>query len=349
MTFAPSILAARARPLPFASSVLPGLILCAGLAAAARGVEAAEHALLGRAWLESLAIAILLGAAVRAVWTPGPRFAAGIELCARRMIEAAVVLLGLSVSTSALLAAGWRLPAAIAGVVAVAIVGGYAIGRLLGLNRRLATLIACGNAICGNTAIAAVAPVIGADGDEVAPAIAFTAALGIAAVLGLPLLGAALHQTPLQFGALAGLTVYAVPQVLAAAAPAGPAAVQFGAAVKLTRVLMLGPVFAVLSLTGAAGDRAAAARPRLLTLIPWFVLGFIACAALRAAGAVPTMVLAPAAQLTNLLTLLSMAALGLTADLTALRRAGPRAAGAALLSLALLLVMALAVIKGAGL
>lgn len=345
MTFALSFPATRPRPLPSAAALIPGLLLCAGLAVAARLLEAAERAVFGHAWFESLAIAIVLGAGVRAVWTPGPRFAAGIELCARRMIEAAVVLLGLSVSTSALLAAGWMLPAAIAGVVALAIVGGYAIGRLLGLNGRLAMLIACGNAICGNTAIAAVAPVIGADGDEVAPAIAFTAALGIAAVLGLPLLGAALHQTPLQFGAMAGLTVYAVPQVLAAAAPAGPAAVQFGAAVKLTRVMMLGPVFAALSLTGGAH----AARPRLTSLIPWFVLGFIACAALRAAGAVPTAVLAPAAGLTSLLTLLSMAALGLNADLAALRRAGPRAASAALLSLALLLGLALVVIKGAGL
>ncbi len=348
MTFAPSILATRARPLPFVSSVAPGLLLCAGLAAAARGLEAAERAVFGRAWFESLAIAILLGAALRAVWAPGPRFAAGIDLCARRLIEAAVVLLGLSVSASALLAGGWALPAAIALVVAVAILGGYGVGRLLGLNRRLATLIACGNAICGNTAIAAVAPVIGAKADEVAPAIAFTAALGIAAVLGLPLLGAALHQTPLQFGALAGLTVYAVPQVLAAAAPAGPAAVQFGAAVKLTRVLMLGPVFAVLSLTGASEDRPRAPLSPL-TLVPWFVLGFAACAALRAAGLVPAAVVAPAAQLTNLLTLLSMAALGLTADLAALRRAGPRAAGAAVLSLGLLLTLALVVIKGTGL
>ena len=111
---------------------------------------------------------------------------------------------------------------------------------------------------------------------------------------------------------------------------------------------MLGPVFAVLSLTGASEDRPRAALSPL-TLVPWFVLGFAACAALRAAGLVPAAVVAPAAQLTNLLTLLSMAALGLTADLAALRRAGPRAAGAAVLSLGLLLTLALVVIKGTGL
>ncbi|WP_254461974.1 putative sulfate exporter family transporter, partial [Yersinia enterocolitica] len=79
------------------------------------------------------------------------------------------------------------------------------IGRLLGLPTRMALLVACGNAICGNSAIAAVAPVIGADSDDVAASIAFTAVLGVVVVLGLPLLGIALGMTGLAFGTLAGL------------------------------------------------------------------------------------------------------------------------------------------------
>ena len=132
--------------------------------------------------------------------------------------------------------------------VATTIGASYGLGRLLGLPHRMATLVACGNSICGNSAIAAVAPVIGADGDDVAAAIAFTAVLGVAAVLGLPLLGGELGMGVLSFGAFAGLTVYAVPQVLAAAAPMGVVAVQFGTLVKLVRVLMLGPVCFVLSI-----------------------------------------------------------------------------------------------------
>ena len=107
----------------------------------------------------------------------------------------------------------------IASVVAVAILASYGIGRLLGLPVRMALLVACGNSICGNSAIAAVAPVIGADGDDVAASIAFTAVLGVLAVLGLPLLAPLLGLSGHQYGVLAGLTVYAVPQVLAATAP----------------------------------------------------------------------------------------------------------------------------------
>ena len=127
----------------------------------------------------------------------------------------------------------------------------FGIGRALGLSKRLAILVACGNSICGNSAIAAVAPVIGADGDDVASSIAFTAVLGVVVVLILPLLGAILHMTQLGYGALAGLTVYAVPQVIAAAAPMGAKSVQIGTLVKLIRVLMLGPVCLVLSLMTA--------------------------------------------------------------------------------------------------
>ena len=90
----------------------------------------------------------------------------------------------------------------------------YGIGRAMGLPHKLAVLVACGNAICGNSAIAAVAPVIHAEKEHVASAIAFTAILGVAVVIGLPFLITPLGLSHYQYGVLAGLTVYAVPQVL---------------------------------------------------------------------------------------------------------------------------------------
>ena len=133
---------------------------------------------------------------------------------------------------------------------------------MLGLSTRLSILIACGNSICGNSAIAAVAPVIGADGDEIASSISFTAILGVMMVLGLPLLIPLLQLSATQYGILAGLTVYAVPQVLAATVPAGLVSTQIGTLVKLMRVLMLGPVVVGLSLLAPRlhGGRAQARR-----------------------------------------------------------------------------------------
>jgi len=235
----------------------------------------------------------------------------------------------------------------------------YGLGRLLGLPRRMATLIACGNSICGNSAIAAVAPVIGADGEDVSAAIAFTAVLGVAVVLGLPSLIPLLHLSRAQYGALAGLTVYAVPQVLAATAPFGAIAMQVGTMVKLVRVLMLGPVVLALTLLTrswrdqpdeapphvTAGDRPAAGKLPLHKLIPWYIIGFLALIALRSVGAVPNAALGPLAAVANMLTVISMAALGLGTDLRAVAHAGGRVVAVVSLSLLLLGAISLCLIR----
>ena len=281
-------------------------------------------------------LAILVGAAVRTAWSPGPRWKSGIDFSAKLLLEIAVVLLGASVSAATILAAGWPLLVSILGIVAGAILLSFTIGRLLGLSKRLAILVACGNSICGNSAIAAVAPVIGADGDEVAASIAFTAVLGVIVVLILPFVGAILGMSELGYGALAGLTVYAVPQVLAAATPMGARAVQIGTLVKLIRVLMLGPVCLVLSLVSAklreepdepapnvtAGDRPAPGRPPLHQLVPWFVIGFLVMVVVRSLGLIPARALAPISLTATIFTVISMAALGLGVDVRTVSRSG---------------------------
>jgi uncharacterized integral membrane protein (TIGR00698 family) len=341
--------------------ILPGVALCALVTVAARLAETIEHRLFGRAWLESLVLAILIGTAIRTLWTPDVRWRCGINFCAKTVLEVAVVLLGASLSAATILAAGPALLAGIVVVVAVAIGASYSLGRALGLPPRMATLVACGNSICGNSAIAAVAPVIGADGDDVATAIAFTAVLGVAAVLGLPLLAGVLHMSGLQYGVLAGLTVYAVPQVLAATAPLGAVALQVGTLVKLCRVLMLGPVCLVLSIVArrwreetdvrapdvSAGDRPVQASPHRLALgdlVPWFILGFLALAAMRSLNLVPVRLLAPTASISSLLTVVSMAALGLGVDIRVVARAGGPVTAAVCLSLLVLGLISLGLI-----
>ncbi len=338
--------------------VLPGVGLCIAVTLAASLLQGLEHRLFGRAWLESLVLAILVGAVMRTAWTPGERWRVGVDFSAKILLEIAVVLLGASVSAATILSAGPALLVGIAAVVTTAIAASYGMGRLLGLPHRMATLVACGNSICGNSAIAAVAPVIGADGEDVAASIAFTAILGVIAVLGLPLLGVALHMSGLQFGALAGLTVYAVPQVLAATAPLGATAVQVGTLVKLVRVLMLGPVCFVLSLITSrlreetdepaphvtAGDRPRPGHLALHKLVPWFIVGFLLMIAARSLGLIPTAALAPVAQAASLLTVISMAALGLGTDMRVVAKAGGRVTAAVVLSLAVLGLISLGLV-----
>ncbi len=318
-------------------TLLPGLLLCLAVTVVATLLESAETRLFGRAWLESLVLAILVGTVVRTLWTPGARWRAGVAFSAKTLLEVAVLLLGASVSVQTLMAVGPGLILGIAGIVVAAILASYGLGRAFGLPARMAILVACGNSICGNSAIAAVAPVIGAESKDVASSIAFTAVLGVVVVLTLPLLVPLAHLSELQFGVLAGLTVYAVPQVLAATAPVGAIAVQIGTLVKLVRVLMLAPVVLALSVGVARrnGSQAGAAptRPKLSRLVPWFILGFLGLAAIRSVGLVPQAALAPIALVANLLTVISMAALGLGVDVRVVARAGAGVTATVVLSL----------------
>ncbi len=350
-----------ATPGIFVRRVLPGVLLCAAVTVFSFGLERIEAGVFGRAWLEALVLAILVGTAIRTAWTPGKRWAAGINFSAKTLLEVAVLLLGASISARTLVAAGPGLLVGIAATVAVAIGASYRMGRLFGLPRRMSTLIACGNSICGNSAIAAVAPVIGADSEDIAASIAFTAVLGVIVVLLLPLLVPLLALTHLQYGVMAGLTVYAVPQVLAATAPVGTVAVQMGTLVKLVRVLMLGPVVVVLSLFASrlrdeptapgeltAGDRPAPGRPPLHKLVPWFIVGFVVLAAARSAGLIPAATLGPVSFVANLLTVVSMAALGLGVDVRVVARAGVPVTTTVTLSLVLLGAISLGLIRVLG-
>nr|WP_298796618.1 putative sulfate exporter family transporter [uncultured Acetobacter sp.] len=333
-------------PLHSLHALLPGIGLCIAITAAAYSLQAVEVSLFGKAWLEALVLAILLGTATRSLWSPGKRWEAGICFSAHTLLEISVVLLGASISAANVLSLGPALLAGIAAVVAAAILTSFGIGRLLGLPARMALLVACGNAICGNSAIAAVAPVIRADAKDVASSIAFTAVLGVVVVLGLPVLGLAAGMTGLSFGVFAGMTVYAVPQVLAATVPLGAQAVQIGTVVKLVRVLMLGPVCFVLSLLSPrlAPEKpdgsdmtfrpAPTKRPGFAEFVPWFILGFVALMLCRSFGLVPVGAIAPLNQVATVLTVISMAALGLGVDARTVAKAGGRVTTAVILSLA---------------
>lgn len=336
-----------------AGRILPGLALCAGISAVAFGLEHLEALATGRAWLEALVLAILIGTAVRTVWTPSEIWRPGIAFSAKMVLEIAIVLLGASLNVAMIIAAGPSLLAGIMVVVAMALVVSFLLGRALGLPKRMAVLVACGNSICGNSAIAAVAPVIGADGKDVAASIAFTAVLGVLVVLGLPLLVPLLSLSETQYGVLAGLTVYAVPQVLAATAPVAAASVQIGTLVKLVRVLMLGPVVLALSILGhrlredadAGGARPASRRLAVNKLVPWFIIAFLGMAALRSHGLIPEAALAPIAKTATILTIISMAALGLGVDVRVVARAGGQVTAAVTLSLIALTAVSLGLIR----
>jgi uncharacterized integral membrane protein (TIGR00698 family) len=330
--------------------MLPGLALVAAVSAASIGIAAVETRAFGHPVIEGLVVAILLGMVVRTAWTPPPPTAPGVSFAAKQVLEVAIVLLGASVDLPLLLRAGPALAIGIVLLVVLGLLASYGIGRGMGLPRELAVLVACGNSICGNSAIAAIAPVIHADKEHVASSIAFTAILGVGVVVGLPLLIHPLALSDYQYGVMAGLTVYAVPQVLAAAFPVSVLSGQVGTLVKLMRVLMLGPVvlfFALRQRTRDAAGSDGGTRPhfQLSRFVPWFIIGFMLLAALRSAGTISPRVADPMKSLSTWLTILAMAALGLGVNLRALGKVGRPVMVTVAASLLVLLLLSVSLIR----
>jgi uncharacterized integral membrane protein (TIGR00698 family) len=330
-------------------SLIPGILLCLLITAVSIVIQSMEERVFLHPYIEALVIAILLGMVIRTAWSPSERWRSGVAFSAKQLLEVAVMLLGASISFAAIMASGIWLIAAIVVAVVVTLSASFGISRVLGLPIKLSILIAAGNSICGNSAIAAVAPVIGADGDDIASSISFTAILGVLMVLGLPLLIPLLQLSATQYGILAGLTVYAVPQVLAATVPAGLISTQIGTLVKLVRVLMLGPLVVGMSLIAPRlrGDHAGATRVNAINpfkLVPWFIIGFLVLAALRSFQLVPDGFVAPATKVASFLTIVSMAALGMGVDIRVLSSVGGRVTAAVTLSLTLLLAISIGLV-----
>jgi len=345
----PDGITARAGALGRSLALIPGIVLCGGVTIVSLGAQWIEERFFAHPYVEALVIAILLGMAIRAAWQPSERWLSGVAFSAKQLLEVAVMLLGASVSFAAIAASGFLLVGAIAGTVVIMLAVSYGLSRMLSLPVKLSILIACGNSICGNSAIAAVAPVIGANGDDVASSISFTAILGVLMVLGLPLLIPLLGLSATQYGILAGLTVYAVPQVLAATVPAGIVSTQIGTLVKLVRVLMLGPIVVGLSLVAARRRKRHADHTRAVPispfkLVPWFIIGFLVLAALRSFQLVPDLAITPITKTASILTVLSMAALGLGVDVRVLSTLGGRVTAAVTLSLLLLLGLSIGLV-----
>jgi uncharacterized integral membrane protein (TIGR00698 family) len=305
-------------------SVVPGLALALGVAGAAT-VTGQYVPLVG-----SAVPGALLGVAIAVVVKPGRRLAPGLKWASTVVLQCSVVLLGAQLSLGEVARVGATSLPVMLGTLAVCLGAVWLYGRLLGVPRDLRTLIGVGTGICGGSAIAAVAPVIDAAADDVAYAISTIFLFNIAAVLAFPLLGHLLGLSQQSFGLFAGTAVNDTSSVVATAATYGGAAASHAVVVKLVRTLMIIPVS--LGLAALTARRAAPATPaavtspapRVIRLVPWFLAGFVAVAAVNSAGLIPAAAHGPLQHGSVFLVAVALSAIGLSTDLAALRRAGAR-------------------------
>jgi uncharacterized integral membrane protein (TIGR00698 family) len=286
--------------------------------------------------VSALTVAVVLGILVGQAQPD--RCRSGLGWATRRFLRLGVVLLGLQLGLGEVLGLGAGTVAAVVVTVLVAFFGTIALGRLVGVPRGLGLMVATGFSICGASAIAAMDSVTDNEREDVATGVALVTLYGSLAIALLPVMGGALGLPPERLGAWVGLSVHEVAQVVAAASPAGAAAVGVAVIVKLTRVVLLAPMVAGASIVERRRlGRVAGSGPRP-PFVPLFVVGFLAMMVLRTSGVVPSGVLSATKVLTTLLFAVALFGLGTSVRLGRLLRSGRR--GLALGALSTVLVTA---------
>ncbi|AGL16422.1 YeiH family protein [Actinoplanes sp. N902-109] len=250
----------------------------------------------------------------------------GLDVAKGPVLQLSVVLLGAQMSLGEVITTGAGSLPVLLGTLVVCLLLAQVAGKWLGVPRDLRTLIGVGTGICGASAIAATTPAIRARGADVAYAISTIFLFNVAAVLTFPVLGHLLGLSQHAFGLFAGTAVNDTSSVVAAAGVYGQDAVQYAVVVKLTRTLMIIPIVLVLTvLTRRRENRPGTTGARVAgSLVPWFLVAFPAMAALHSAGLVPAAAQAILHQMALLLIAVALAAVGLSTDVAALRRAGLR-------------------------
>jgi uncharacterized integral membrane protein (TIGR00698 family) len=266
-------------------AVWEGLVLVALMAAAAYGVVASK--VFPKGSVEPVTIALPLGLLIGNVFGLPERLRSGVRYAVKSVLTLGIILLGARLNFTDILRVGTTALLMSAAQVMLMLALAALVRRVFGIGSKLATLLGVGTAICGGSAVIAVAPVIGAAEGDVAFAVASVSFLGLATMFLLPIVGHGLGMDPKSFGVWAGLAIHQTPQVVAAGFAYHPVAGQTATLVKLARVCFLAPVALVLGFLQRKDSSAKKKKFGLYDFIPAMVLGFLILACLHSLGLIP--------------------------------------------------------------
>ena len=319
-------------------------------------------------WLESLLPIHVIGSAVIAMFLgmvgnyflkDCTQLAPGLKFTSKKVLKFAIILLGLSLNITTILQVGKMSLTVMIFTLATCFGGGYFIGRALGLNWKLSNLISAGTGICGGSAIAAIAPTIDADDNDIAYAISATFLFDMAMIVLFPIMGRAMGMTDEAFGIWAGTAVNDTSSVVATGYAFSEAAGDFATMVKLTRTLSIIPtviVFALINLRlkrkeAMAQNQESAglkANVNITKIFPWFILGFLAMSLVTSLLPIPAGVVSGAKTLSKFLMVCALAAIGLNTSFASMKKSGIRPMVHGFIISALVVVVALLVEIGMG-
>lgn len=299
-------------------AAVPGLVLCVLIAAAAYGLGHLFPIVGGPVF------GILLGVIVALARKPAGMAAPGIKIASKHVLQLSIVLLGFNLQLREVAGGGLRSLPVMLGTLVIVLTAAYALGKVLGLDRDLRRLLGVGTAICGGSAIAAVSSVMDVSEVDVAYAISTVFLFNVAAVLTFPAIGHLLQLSQHAFGLWAGTAINDTSSVVAAGFAYGHDAGTQAVIVKLTRTTLIIPI--VLFYAGKRLWRARANGEGVdwRTIVPWFILWFIAAAVLNTIGAVPSVFHGTLSETALFLIVVALTGVGLSTDARAIRAAGVR-------------------------
>lgn len=300
------------------NGVIPGIVLVAMITA----VAFSAHNVSGFALFSPMILAVVAGMVYSNVLGTPAHAKAGIAFSQKRLLRFAIVLLGFQLTLGQVVSIGAGGVGIVAATLGATFLFTITLGRLIGVDRKLAQLIAAGTSICGASAIVATNIVTDARDEDVTYAVASITLFGTVAMLGFPLLAPALGLDQHAFGLWAGASIHEVAQVIGAGFQNGTQSGEIATVAKLTRVAMLAPMVIALGLMArrkTSGDRSAARAP-----MPWFVAAFVAVVALNSLVTLPAEVRSAMALATTIMLTMGLAAMGLQADISQLRSRGLR-------------------------
>lgn len=305
----------------------PGLLLCLALAI--------PSWLLGKRFpiVGGPVFAILAGMAVTLFYRDKKSTQAGIAYTSKKLLQSAVILLGFGLNLSEIAKVGLTSLPIIVSTISTSLIVSFLLYKLIKMPANVSTLIGVGSSICGGSAIAATAPVIGADDEEIAQSISVIFLFNVAAALIFPTLGGALGLSNEGFGLFAGTAVNDTSSVTATASAwdgmhPGANALDQATIVKLTRTLAIIPITLALAIWKSTRAKQGGGQEGALSfskVFPFFVLFFVLASVITTAVisvGVPSSVFQPLKELSKFFIIMAMAAIGLNTNLIKLVRTG---------------------------
>ena len=274
--------------------------------------------------------AILLGMVMALFWKEQGQARAGITFTSKKILQLAVVLLGFGMNLSSVAKVGAQSLPIILSTITTSLVAAFVLHKLLHMDAKISTLIGVGSSICGGSAIAATAPVIGADDEEIAQSISVIFLFNVLAALTFPTLGRMLGLSNEGFGLFAGTAVNDTSSVTAAAAAwdgiHGSNTLDTAAIVKMTRTLAIIPITLVLAFLRTRQEeksvRGTGVTVSLKEIFPWFVLFFVLASVVTTLLPLPAAVTGFLKSASKFFIVMAMAAIGLNTDVVKLVRTG---------------------------